>query len=73
MDAILLMDLFIAPVVVGIVFTLRSLGEDKGALLLVSITFLLAYIRNELLFILFLPTLALVGTLKIVEILLYST
>ncbi len=71
--ALIITDIIITPVVMGIVFTVRNLGAGKGTLLLLSITFILAYTDNETLFHLFVFILFLLGAMEIIDLLLSST
>lgn len=71
--ALIITVIVITPVVMGIVVTVRKLGAGKGTLLLLSITFFLAYTENETLFHLFVFILFLLGVMEIIELLFSST
>ena len=67
------MNLFVAPIVMGVVATVRRLGKVKGTLLLITITFLIGYTEDEQLFTVYLIVLGLLGAMEIIELLLSST
>ncbi len=73
LGGILLTNLFIAPVVMGVIATVRRLGKVKGTLLLITITFLIGYAEDERLFTVYLILLGLPGVMEIMELLLSST
>ncbi len=73
LGGILLTNLFVAPVVMGVVVTVRRLGKVKGTLLLITITFLIGYAEDERLFTVYLILLGLLGVMEIMELLLSST
>ncbi len=73
LGGILLTNLFVAPVVMGVVATVRRLGKVKGTALLMIITFLIGYAEDERLFTVYLIVLGLLGAMEIIELLLSST
>jgi len=73
LGGILLTNLFVAPVVMGVVATVRRLGKVKGTLLLITVTLLIGYAEDERLFTVYLITLGLLGALEIIDLLLSST